>query len=83
MDLDALCDLGPRIYNNSTGSWDLEYDIPTSVQRALGEWAKTNSPVAHWYSKMSPHRAVSSYTRNPGYFNIDIEDPGRLWALFA
>ena len=76
LDLDTLCDLGPRIYNNSTGTWDLEYEIPTSVQRALGEWARTNSPVTYWYNKMSPHRAASSYTRNPGYFDQVTEDPG-------
>ena len=59
MDLDALCDLGPSIYDNSTGSWDLEYDIPSSVRRALGEWARTNSPVAHWYTVLLAYTHIS------------------------
>ena len=51
------------------------------MRRALGEWARTNSPVTYWYNKMSPHRAVGSYTNNPGYFDQDTADPGEL-ALF-
>ena len=56
----------------------MEYEIPTSVHRALGEWTRTNSPVTHWYNKMSPHRVATSYTKDSGYFDQDTEDPGKL-----
>ena len=34
--------------------------LSTSVQRALGEWARSNSPVSYWYNKI-----VASYTYDP------------------
>ena len=51
------------------------------MRRALGAWARTNSPVTYWYNKMSPHRAAGSSAYNPKYFDQDTEDPGELFFL--
>ena len=48
LDVEALCDL------------EAAAGLSASVQRALGEWARSNSPVSYWYN-----RIVTSYTYDP------------------
>ena len=59
--MEALCD-----FNNG--------ESKASIDLALGEWERTNSPVTHWYNMVDRYLNLGDPFYNPDFFNVEPSD---------
>ena len=64
--MEALCD-----FNNG--------ESKASIDLALGEWERTNSPVTHWYNMVDRYLNFGDPFYNPDFFNVE---PSDRWTFY-
>ena len=66
LDVEALCD-----FNNE--------ESKESIDLALREWQRTNSPITHWYNMVARYLNLGDTFYNPALFNVK---PSDRWTFY-
>ena len=61
LDVEALCD-----FSND--------ESKESIDLALGEWERTNSPISYWYNMVARYLNYGDPFYNPSFFNVEPSD---------
>ena len=64
--MEALCD-----FNND--------ESKASIELALREWERTNSPITHWYNMVDRYLNFGNPFYNPDFFNVE---PSDRWTFY-